>query len=61
MIHNKYDDQNNQNGYKDPTVYNALKKIKNDECQELIQKMNALANQHGYRIVSIIKLREIDV
>ena len=61
MIYNKYDDRNNQSGCCDPTAYNALKKIKKDERRALIQKMNALANQNGYQIISIIKLREMDV
>lgn len=61
MIYNKYDDRNNQSGCKDPTAYNALKKIKKDEHRALIQKMNALANQNGYQIISIIKLREMDI
>ena len=61
MIYNKYDDRNNQSGCKDPTAYNALKKIKKDDSRALIQKMNALANQNGYQIISIIKLREMDI
>ena len=61
MIYNKYDDRNNQSGCKDPTAYNALKKLKKDEHRALIQKMNALANQNGYQIISIIKLRKMDI
>ena len=60
MIYNKHDDRNNQSGCCDPTAYRALRKIKKDERRTLIQKMNALANQNGYQIISIIKLREID-
>ena len=60
IIYNKCDDRNNQSGCYDPTAYNALRKIKKDERRALIQKMNALANQNGYQIISIIKLREID-
>ena len=60
MIYNKHDDRNNQSGCNDPTAYNALRRIKKDERRTLIQKMNTLANQNGYQIISIIKLREID-
>ena len=60
MIHNKADERTNDSGYYDPTAYRALQDMKKQERRELIQKMNNLANQHGYQIVSIIKLREID-
>lgn len=60
MIHNKADERTNDSGYYDLTAYRALRDMKKQERRELIQKMNNLANQHGYQIVSIIKLREID-
>lgn len=60
MIHNKADDRTNESGCYDPTAYKALCNIKKRERRELIQKMNKLANQHGYQIISIIKLREMD-
>ena len=59
MMHNKTDERCNNSGYYDPTAYRALRIIKKQGRRELIQKMNTLANQHGYQIISIIKLREL--
>lgn len=61
MIRNKADERNNDSGYRDPTACKALRNAKKQERRDLIQKLNALANQHGYQIISIIKLREIDI
>ena len=61
MIRNKADERNNDSGYRDPTAYKALRNAKKQERRDLIQKLNALANQHGYQIISIIKPREIDI
>ena len=61
MIRNKAEERNNDSGYRDSTAYRALQNAKKQERCDLIQKLNALANQHGYQIISVIKLREIEI
>lgn len=50
----------NESGYRDNTSFEALMNIRREERKQLIYEIKALANKHGYRIVSIIKLRELD-
>lgn len=60
MIYNKNDDRMNSSGCKDMTAYRAMKNIKKEERRALIVKLKELANQHGYDIISIIRLKELE-
>ena len=60
MIYNKNDDRMNSSGCKDMTAYRAMKNIKKEERRALIVKLKELANQHGYEIISIIRLKELE-
>lgn len=60
MMYNKNDDRMNASGCKDMTAYRAMKSIKKEERRALIIKLKELANQHGYDIISIIRLRELE-
>ncbi len=60
MIYNKKDERCNSSGCLDYTAYKAMKKIKKEERRALIYKMKDLANQYGYEIISIIRLRELE-
>ncbi|MEE1351755.1 MAG: hypothetical protein UHM23_06865 [Clostridia bacterium] len=60
MIYNKNDERNNSSGCKDMTAYRAMRNIKKEERRALIMKMKELANQHGYEIISIIRLKELE-
>ena len=42
------------------TAYIALRKIQREERQKLIHKLKDIAKQHGYEIVNIIRLKEIE-
>ena len=59
MIYNN-DERYNSSGCKDITAYRALRSVKKQERRKLIQKLKELANHHGYDIISIIRLREIE-
>ncbi len=50
----------NESGYADGTAYLALQNVKREERRNLISELKALANKHGYRIVSTIELKEIE-
>ena len=50
----------NDSGLKDMTAYIALRKIQRAERQNLIHKLKEIAKQHGYEIVSIIRLKEME-
>lgn len=56
----KHDDIYNKSGYVDITAYEAIKNVRREEKRQLISALKDLANQHGYRIVSIISLEEMD-
>ena len=60
MIYNKNDDRMNSSGCKAMTAYRAMKNIKKEERRALIVKLKELANQHGYDIISIIRLKELE-
>lgn len=60
MIYNKDDERHNTSGCKDMTAYRAMRNIKKEERRALIMKMKELAEQHGYEIISIIRLRELE-
>ena len=60
MMYNKNDDRMNASGCKDMTAYRAMKSIKKEERRALIIKLKELANQHGYDIISSIRLRELE-
>lgn len=53
--HDKY----NQSGCTDTTAYQALLHVRREERRRLITELKTLANRHGYRIVSTIRLKEI--
>lgn len=50
----------NKSGCNDMTAYKALKNIRCEERKKLITKLKLFANRHGYEIVSLIRLREMD-
>ncbi len=57
----KYNDERlNFSGMRDETAYSAIQNIRREERKNLILKLKALANSHGYRIVSTIRLKELD-
>lgn len=45
---------------RDNTAYEAILNVQREEKRKLIIKLKELANMHGYRIVSIIELEEIE-
>ena len=44
----------------DITAYEAIKNVRREERRRLIAELKALANKHGYRIVSTIQLKDMD-
>ena len=54
------DERLNFSGMRDTTAYSAIQNVRRDERKNLILKLKALANSHGYRIVSTIRLKELD-
>lgn len=60
MPYNKNEEIYNASGCIDTTAYKAIKNIKKEERRELINKLKDLANQYGYKIISIIRLRELE-
>ena len=57
----KYNDERmNFSGCRDTTAYSAMQNIRRDERRKLIAALKAVASSHGYRIVSTIKLKEMD-
>ena len=53
-------DRLNSSGCTDITVYEAVKAVRREERRRLIAELKALANKHGYRIVSTIRLKDMD-
>ena len=54
------DERHNISGCKDTTAYEAMQNIRREERRALIGKLKSLANSYGYRIVSTIRLKELD-
>ena len=53
-------DRRNSSGCTDATAYEAIKNVRREERRRLIAELKALANKHGYRIVSTIRLKDMD-
>ena len=53
-------DRLNSSGCTDITAYEAMKSVRREERRKLIAELKALANKHGYRIVSTIRLKDMD-
>ena len=53
-------DRRNSSGCTDITAYEAIKNVRREERRRLIAELKALANKHGYRIVSTIQLKDMD-
>ena len=53
-------DRLNSSGCTDITAYEAMKAVRREERRKLIAELKALANEHGYRIVSTIRLKGMD-
>ena len=53
-------DRINSSGCTDITAYEAIKNARREERRRLIAELKALANKHGYRIVSTIQLKDMD-
>lgn len=56
----KINDRHNGSGCTDITAYEAMKAVRREERRTLITELKALANRHGYRIVSTIRLKDMD-
>lgn len=56
----KINDRLNSSGCADITAYEAMKAVRREERRNLIAELKALANKHGYRIVSTIRLKDMD-
>ena len=53
-------DRLNSSGCTDITAYEAVKAVRREERRRLITELKALANKHGYRIVSTIQLKDMN-
>ena len=53
-------DRRNSSGCTDATAYEAINNVRREERRRLIAELKALANKHGYRIVSTIQLKDMD-
>ena len=53
-------DRRNSSGCTDATAFEAIKNVRREERRRLIAELKALANKHGYRIVSTIRLKDMD-
>ena len=53
-------DRLNSSGCSDITAYEAMKAVRREERRNLIAELKAFANRHGYRIVSTIRLKDMD-
>ena len=53
-------DRINSSGCADVTAYEAIKNVRREERRRLIAELKALANKHGYSIVSTIQLKDLD-
>ncbi|MBO4898615.1 MAG: hypothetical protein J5590_09995 [Clostridia bacterium] len=56
----KHDLKYNSSGCLDITAYEALRRVQKEERRQIISEMSEIARRHGYRIVSRIKLKEMD-
>ena len=56
----KINDRHNGSGCTDITAYEAMKAVRREERRNLIAELKALENRHGYRIVSTIRLQDMD-
>ena len=56
----KINDRLNGSGCADITAYEAMKVVRREERRNLIAELKALANKHGYRIVSTIRLKDME-
>lgn len=59
MCH-KENEMLNNSGCVDITAYEAMKAVRREERRNLIAELKALANKHGYRIVSTIHLKDME-
>lgn len=50
----------NNSSCRDNTAHEAISNIQKEERRKLITALKDLANQHGYRIVSLIELEEME-
>ena len=50
----------NSSSCRDNTAHEAISNIQKEERRKLITALKDLANQHGYRIVSLIELEEME-
>ena len=57
---NQDNGRRNSSGCADITAYEAIKNVRREERRRLIAELKALANKHGYRIVSTIQLKDMD-
>ena len=57
---NQDNGRRNSSGCTDATTYEAIKNVRREERRRLIAELKALANKHGYRIVSTIQLKDMD-
>ena len=57
---NRVNGRCNSSGCTDITAYEAIKNVRREERRRLIVELKALANKHGYRIVSTIRLKDMD-
>lgn len=56
----KINDRLNGSGCADITANEAMKAVRREERRNLIAELKALANKHGYRIVSTIRLKDME-
>ena len=56
----KINDRHNGSGCTDITAYEAMIAVRREERRNLIAELKALANKHGYRIVSTIRLKDME-
>ena len=56
----KINDRLNSSGCADITAYEAMKAVRREERRNLIAELKALAKKHGYRIVSTIRLKDME-
>lgn len=56
----KPDMKYNDSGCRDMTAYEALRNVQREERRNLIAAIKALAKEHGYKIVNVIELEELD-
>ncbi|MBE5041008.1 hypothetical protein [Ructibacterium gallinarum] len=57
---NHRNEKYNESGCADKTAYEAIRNIRREERRNLIFELKAFANKRGYKIVSTIRLKEMD-